>query len=61
MTAREAEKNILIDGWYYSYSNGSHRYYYHPVKPGKVTIPFHSGKDLSKRVVDSIKKQAGLK
>ncbi len=61
MTFREAEKMVHEDGWYYSHSNGSHHYYYHKVKPGKVTIPFHSGKDLSKRVIESIKKQAGLK
>ena len=38
---------------------GSHRHYVHPVKPGKVTIPFHS-KELSKIVEKSIRKQAGL-
>ena len=61
MTFREAEKMIKSDGWYYSYANGSHHYYFHETKQGKVTIPFHSGKDLSKRVVESIKRQAGLK
>jgi len=61
MTTRDVEKIINNDGWYYSYINGSHHYYYHPTKPGKVTIPFHSGKDLNKRVIDSIKKQAQLK
>jgi predicted RNA binding protein YcfA (HicA-like mRNA interferase family) len=61
MTSKEAEKMIKEDGWYYSYANGSHHYYYHKLKKGKVTIPFHAGKDLDIRVVDSIKKQAGLK
>jgi len=61
MTARDAEKMIKADGWNYSYANGSHNYYYHPTKPGKVTIPFHSNRDLSRRVIDSIKKQALLK
>ena len=61
MTAKDMEKIIKADGWFYSYANGSHHYYYHPIKPGKVTIPFHTNKDLSKRVVESIKKQAGIK
>lgn len=60
MTFREAEKMIVVDGWYHSHANGSHHYYYHKSKPGKVTIPFHAGKTLSKRVVASIKKQAEL-
>mgnify|MGYP000987665819 CR=1 FL=1 len=46
MTFREVEKLLLTDGW--------------KVKPGKVTIPNHSG-DLDKKTVHSILKQAGLK
>ena len=61
MTYREAEKLVKSDGWYYSYSNGSHYFYIHNKKPGKVCIPFHSGKELSKHVEESIKRQAGLK
>ncbi len=33
----------------------------HPTKPGIVTIPFHKGRELPKRTVNSIRKQAGLK
>jgi len=33
----------------------------HPVKPGITTVPFHGSKDLSKFIVASILKQAGLK
>ena len=61
MTFREIEKIVKDDGWYYAYANGSHHYYYHKTKSGKVCIPFHAGKDLEKRVVDSIKRQARLK
>lgn len=56
----EMEKLILADGWIFKTQTGSHRQYIHPVKPGKVTIPFHS-KDLPKGTEASIKKQAGLK
>lgn len=60
MRAREAEKQLLKDGWYFVKQVGSHRHYKHPIKPGKVTIPFHSG-DIDKGTFDSILKQAGLK
>ena len=59
MRARELEKILLTDGWYFVVQKGSHRQYRHPTKPGKVTIPFHSG-DLDKGTEKSILKQAGL-
>lgn len=43
MRAREAERMLLEDGWYFKNQSGSHKHYKHPTKPGKVTIPFHSG------------------
>ncbi|MCI8632467.1 MAG: type II toxin-antitoxin system HicA family toxin [Lachnospiraceae bacterium] len=58
---REMEKIILADGWIFKHQVGSHKHYVHPTKPGKVTIPFHTGKDLSKKTENSIRKQAGLK
>lgn len=58
---REMEKIILADGWIFKNQEGSHRNYIHPIKPGKVTIPFHQGRDLNKKTENSIKKQAGLK
>lgn len=57
---RELEKLILSDGWVFKEQIGSHRHYVHPIKPGKVTIPFH-GKDIPKGTENSILKQAGLK
>lgn len=59
MRAKEVEKMILKDGWYFVRQSGSHRHYKHPTKPGKVTIPFHTG-DLDKRTAKSILNQAGL-
>lgn len=58
---REMERLILADGWIFKSQQGSHRNYIHPVKPGKVTIPFHQGRDLTKKTENSIKRQAGLK
>lgn len=57
---REMEQIILADGWIFKSQEGSHRHYTHPVKPGKVTIPFHA-KELTKFVETSILKQAGLR
>jgi predicted RNA binding protein YcfA (HicA-like mRNA interferase family) len=56
---RELEKEIMKDGWVFKSQEGSHRHYVHPIKPGKVTIPFHS-RELSAIVEKSIRKQAGL-
>ncbi|MEI3164034.1 MAG: type II toxin-antitoxin system HicA family toxin [Lachnospirales bacterium] len=56
----EMEKIILADGWVFKSQTGSHRHYIHPLKKGKVTIPFHS-KDLPRGTEISILKQAGLK
>lgn len=60
MRAREAEKLLLNDGWFFVKQVGSHKHYKHPTKPGKVTIPFHAG-DIDKGTFNSILKQAGLK
>lgn len=60
MRANELEKLILKDGWFFVKQVGSHRHYKHQQKPGKVTIPFHSG-DVDKGTAHSIIQQAGLK
>ncbi|GHU93016.1 addiction module toxin, HicA family [Clostridia bacterium] len=59
MTFREADKLVRNDGWKLKKVEGSHYHYKHGTKPGKVTIPYHSG-DIPKRVIHSIKRQAGL-
>jgi len=60
MTFKEADKLVRNDGWELKSIKGSHYHYAHPEKSGKVTIPHHRG-DLPKRVINSIKKQAGIK
>ena len=60
MRAKELESILLKDGWYFVKQVGSHRHYKHPEKPGKVTIPIHTG-DVDKGTANSILKQAGLK
>lgn len=56
----EMERVILDDGWYFVAQCGSHRQYKHPEKKGKVTIPFHKGKDINPLTEKSIRKQAGI-
>ncbi len=59
MRAVELEKLLLKDGWFFVKQTGSHRHYKHLTKPGKVTIPFHSG-DVDKGTARSILQQAEL-
>ena len=61
LTPREAEKIILADGWYFKRQTGDHKHYGHDVKQGTVTISFQSRpKDIPKKTLASIFKQAGL-
>ena len=62
MTAREIIKMLRDDGWseVESRTKGSHIQLKHTMKPGKVTVPFHSG-DIAPGTLKSILKQAGLK
>lgn len=60
LTFKELERIIKADGWKYQYTRGSHFYYTHSSKSGKVTIPNHKG-DIPKGTANSILKQAGLK
>lgn len=60
MTFKALEKLLLEAGWKYQYSRGSHYYYAHPDKSGKVTVPNHKG-DIPIGTLKSIMKQAGLK
>ena len=59
-TARELERIILADGWYFVRQKGSHRQYHHPTKKGTVTIPFHGNKDIGVGLEKSIYRQAEL-
>ena len=59
MKFREIEQLLLIDGWLLKNVKGSHYQYIHPVKPGKVTVPYHPG-DIAPIVAKAILKQAGL-
>lgn len=61
MRFKEVNKMLKADGWYEVNQVGSHHQYKHPIKPGKVTVPEHGGKDINLITLKSIMKQAGLK
>ncbi len=57
--AREAQRAIERDGWYAIGGTG-HRQFRHDTKRGRVTIPMHSGGDMTPGTAKSIIRQAGL-
>lgn len=60
MTVREILKILHKDGWYNLNQEGSHVQLKHPTKPGKVTVPKHSG-DIAPGTLKRVYQQAGLK
>ena len=56
----ELERIINKAGWYHTYTNGSHYYYEHEKLHGKITIPFHKGKDIDKITAREILISAGI-
>lgn len=60
MKSHDLIKMLELDGWYEVKVRGSHHYFKHPTKLGKVTVP-HPKKDLPTGTVESILKQALLK
>ena len=62
MKVRDLVEQVEKDGWVLLPRTGtSHRQYRHSVKPGRVTIAGHPGKDVDPGTLNSILKQAGLK
>ena len=61
MTSKELLKKLMADGWYKVDQEGSHVQLKHPDKPGRVTVPVHSGKDIAPGTLNNILKHAGLK
>lgn len=59
MKSKDLIKEIKKDGWYEVSVRGSHHYFKHPAKTGKVTIP-HPKSELQIGLVQKIRKQAQL-
>jgi predicted RNA binding protein YcfA (HicA-like mRNA interferase family) len=60
MKVREIIRRLHDDGWVKIGQTGSHRQYVHPTKPGRVTVAGKLSKDLKKKTLKSILRQAGL-
>ena len=61
MKVRDLIKRLEADGWYLVDTEGSHRQYKHPKKPGRVTVPGHLNDDVHPKTLASVFKQAQLK
>lgn len=59
LSSREMIKILEADGWYITGIHGSHHYYKHSTKPGKITVP-HPRTSYPPKTQASILKQAGL-
>ena len=61
MNYNELAKLMMEAGWYqYRQTKGSHRIWAHPDRPNRVPIPFHGSREINPKLVEAIKKQAGL-
>lgn len=60
MKSNDIIKLLKNEGWKCDRICGSHWQFKHPIKKGTVTVP-HPRKDLKKKTIESILKQAGLK
>jgi len=60
MKVRDVIKLVEEDGWYLVKTEGSHRQYKHPNKPGRVTIAGHPSKEVPPGTLLSIIKQSQL-
>ena len=60
MKVRDVIKLIEKDGWRLVVTEGSHRHYKHPTKPGRVTVAGHLREDVHPKTLKSIFTQAGL-
>jgi len=58
---REVIRLLEADGWRLKRTNGSHRHFTHPWKPGIVTVAGHPSATLKNKTEASILRQAGLR
>ena len=61
MKVREVIRRLQVEGWVLVSTEGSHRQFKHPSKPGRVTVSGSLGDDMPKGTLASVRRQAGLK
>ena len=57
----ELYRVLKRNGWYKIRQRGSHIIMQHREKEGKLSIPYHAGKEVKKGLLRYILKQAGIK
>lgn len=60
MTYREVRKVLNNNGWECVRAKGSHHQYQKEGKGTVITVPYHSGKDITIGVLRDIEKGTGL-
>jgi predicted RNA binding protein YcfA (HicA-like mRNA interferase family) len=60
MKVREILKLLRAEGWYLIVTEGSHRQFKHPTRPGRTTVSGHPSDDINPKTLKSILTQAGL-
>jgi len=60
MDSKAIIKLIEKDGWYKVAQSGSHIQFCHPLKKGRVTVPYPK-KDIPIGTLRSIERQSGIK
>ena len=60
LSSREMIRMLEREGWALVRVTGDHHQFKHPSKPGLVTVQ-HPKKELTKQVISSIRRQAGIK
>jgi predicted RNA binding protein YcfA (HicA-like mRNA interferase family) len=61
MKPRDVIRALEADGWREVRSRGSHRHFQHPTKPGTVTVPVHSGRDIKPGTLADVERRSGVK
>ncbi|MGB7951362.1 MAG: type II toxin-antitoxin system HicA family toxin [Candidatus Binatia bacterium] len=61
MKVREVIRMLEKDGWRLVVTEGSHRQFKHPTKPGRVTVSGNLGDDMPKGTLASVRRQAGFR
>ena len=61
MKYSELFRLLKREGWFEVRQSGSHVIMKHREKPGQLTVPFHSGKEVKKGLLASVLKQAEIK
>jgi predicted RNA binding protein YcfA (HicA-like mRNA interferase family) len=61
MKYREFTSDLQDEGWRLKSQKGSHQQWVHPTKPGKVTVAGHPNDDIPPGLLNSMRKQAGMK